>query len=73
MNSLWGSIPDPSSIATPIRILKEQASILSDMTEGTLRGEVILVKNPDPSYDLDYWGSITSDNVPYYLELNALP
>jgi hypothetical protein len=38
--NLWGELPDVSQIRTPYTVLKEQASLLTDMTKGTLVGEV---------------------------------
>jgi hypothetical protein len=40
--NLWGELPKPETIRTPYTILKEQASILSEITNGLLIGEVIL-------------------------------
>ena len=39
--NLWGELPKPETIRTPYTILKEQASILSEITNGLLLGEVI--------------------------------
>jgi hypothetical protein len=39
--NLWGDLPKPETIRTPYTILKEQASILSEITNGLLIGEVI--------------------------------
>jgi hypothetical protein len=39
--NLWGELPNPETIRTPYAILKEQASILSEITKGLLIGEVI--------------------------------
>ncbi|HEY9668988.1 MAG TPA: hypothetical protein V6C91_19415 [Coleofasciculaceae cyanobacterium] len=39
--NLWGELPKPETIRTPYTILKEQASILSEITNGLLIGEVI--------------------------------
>lgn len=39
--NLWGELPNPETIRTPYTILKEQASILSEITNGLLIGEVI--------------------------------
>jgi hypothetical protein len=38
--SLWGELPKFETIRTPYTILKEQASILSEITKGLLIGEV---------------------------------
>lgn len=39
--NLWGELPSLETIRTPYTILKEQASILNEMTKGLLMGEVI--------------------------------
>ncbi|MBD2016549.1 hypothetical protein H6F96_21575 [Microcoleus sp. FACHB-53] len=39
--NLWGELPKPETIRTPYTLLKEQASILSEITNGLLIGEVI--------------------------------
>ena len=38
--NLWGELPKPETIRTPYTILKEQASILSEITNGLLIGEI---------------------------------
>ena len=38
--NLWGQLPIEDEIRTPTHILKEQATILTDMTKGVLQGEV---------------------------------
>lgn len=38
--NLWGELPKPETIRTPYTLLKEQASILSEITNGLLIGEV---------------------------------
>ncbi|MGK7928933.1 MAG: hypothetical protein AB4290_27465 [Spirulina sp.] len=42
--NLWGEIPKPEHLRTPYTILKEQAAILSNLTEGLLIGEVIALE-----------------------------
>lgn len=39
--NLWGELPKPETIRTPYTLLKEQASILSEITNSLLIGEVI--------------------------------
>ncbi|MEM9543420.1 MAG: hypothetical protein AAGA60_28495 [Cyanobacteria bacterium P01_E01_bin.42] len=39
--SLWGEIPTSENLRTPYTILQEQASILSESTQGLLLGEVV--------------------------------
>lgn len=39
--NLWGDLPNTETIRTPYTILKEQASILNEITAGLLIGEVI--------------------------------
>ncbi|AFZ17530.1 hypothetical protein [Allocoleopsis franciscana] len=43
--NLWGELPNPETIRTPYAILKEQASLLSEITNGLLIGEVINSQN----------------------------
>jgi hypothetical protein len=43
--NLWGELPNIETIRTPYTILKEQASILSEITNGLLIGEVINNQN----------------------------
>jgi hypothetical protein len=38
--SLWGQLPPTEGIRTPTQVLKEQATVLTDMTRGVLQGEV---------------------------------
>jgi hypothetical protein len=40
--NLWGELPNAETIRTPYTILKEQASILSEITNGLLIGETIV-------------------------------
>ena len=40
--NLWGELPNAETIRTPYTILKEQASILSEITNGLLIGEVVV-------------------------------
>lgn len=40
--NLWGELPDAADIRSPVTILREQASLLTQMTNGTLQGEVYL-------------------------------
>jgi hypothetical protein len=39
--NLWGELPNPETIRTPYTLLKEQASILTEITNSLLIGEVI--------------------------------
>jgi hypothetical protein len=39
--NLWGDLPNIETLRTPYTLLKEQASILSEITKGLLIGEVI--------------------------------
>jgi len=39
--SLWGNIPELNEIETPMKILREQAEILSERTGGKLEAKVI--------------------------------
>ena len=39
-NNLWGDLPELNTTKTPVQIVKEQASILTQMTKGVLVGEV---------------------------------
>jgi hypothetical protein len=39
--NLWGDLPSIETIRTPYTLLKEQASILTEITKGLLIGEVI--------------------------------
>jgi hypothetical protein len=48
--NLWGELPKNAEVRTPFLILKEQASILTQMTNGLLIGEVIRVQSRDPEF-----------------------
>jgi len=37
-NDLWGVLPDPEKIKTPLQILKAQADILGEKTQNSLKG-----------------------------------
>ncbi len=39
-NNLWGDLPAAESLRTPLHMLKEQASILTKLTNGVLEGHV---------------------------------
>ena len=45
--NLWGELPNAETIRTPYTILKEQASILSKITNGLLIGEVVVNNQKD--------------------------
>ena len=45
--NLWGELPNVETIRTPYTILKEQASILSEITNGLLIGEVVVNNQKD--------------------------
>lgn len=51
---LWGDLPSAETIRTPYTILKEQASILTEKTDGLLIGEVKM------SPQIEYPGIIKS-------------
>ncbi len=38
--NLWGKLPDADAIRPPVAMLREQATLLTQMTSGLLRGEV---------------------------------
>lgn len=40
IKNLWGDLPKPDQLVAPISILRHQAGLLSDMTNGLLIGEV---------------------------------
>jgi hypothetical protein len=48
MNSLWGALPPVPEITTPASILSEQASALSDMTNGVVTGDALRVPSGKP-------------------------
>jgi hypothetical protein len=48
--NLWGELPKIETIRTPYTILKEQASILSEITSGLLIGEVRRVFGKDHEF-----------------------
>ncbi len=82
--NLWGNLPDVGTLRTPLTILKEQASVLGEMTEGLLIGNVKLkrssvddkfVLNLDiiaPALDNYTYSVVTVKQPPefYPLELN---
>jgi hypothetical protein len=47
--NLWGELPVVEKVRTPLAILREQASLLGQMTERLLEGEVI-VTSPSPDH-----------------------
>lgn len=47
VKNLWGEIPVESTIKTPVTILREQATILSDKTSKLLLGEVKQLPFPE--------------------------
>jgi hypothetical protein len=49
--SLWGELPKNVEVRTPFLILKEQASILTQKTNGLLIGDVARISSHDP----DFW------------------
>ena len=51
VKNLWGDLPELSDVRSPATILREQASLLTQMTKGTLQGEVSLLKRKD-KFDL---------------------
>ncbi|MBW4514016.1 MAG: hypothetical protein KME11_02170 [Timaviella obliquedivisa GSE-PSE-MK23-08B] len=82
--SLWGDLSKPDIVRTPFTILKEQAAILSEATDGLLVGDVRRIQNQEkqnielrvvaPSLD-NYRYSILSvihDIKLYPLSLNNL-
>lgn len=44
IENLWGEMPDVDAIRTPIAILKEQASLLKQKTNGLLEGTVQILE-----------------------------
>jgi hypothetical protein len=42
--NLWGQIPGAADIVTPTKLLKEQASELTNLTKGVLEGSVRVVR-----------------------------
>ncbi len=49
IKNLWGDLPVEKNIRTPYIILKEQASILTEATNGILVGNVLKKANDDES------------------------
>src|ERR1022692_2449221 len=45
--SLWGQLPPTEGIRTPTKVLKEQATALTDMTSGVLQGDVTVNPRDD--------------------------
>jgi hypothetical protein len=50
--NLWGELPTAETIRTPYTILKEQGSVLSEITNGLLIGEVVVNNQRDNFFDL---------------------
>jgi hypothetical protein len=50
--NLWGELPNVETIRTPYTILKEQASILSEITHGLLIGEVVVNSQNDKFFTI---------------------
>ena len=50
--NLWGELPNAETIRTPYTILKEQASMLSEITNGLLIGEVAFNNQTDNSLSM---------------------
>ena len=44
IKSIWGEIPEVDPIKTPLSILKEQASLLGEKTNGLLDGQISIKK-----------------------------
>jgi hypothetical protein len=38
--NLWGTLPDPANVRTPLQILRVQSVALTDMTKGVLQGVI---------------------------------
>jgi|WetSurMetagenome_2_1015567.scaffolds.fasta_scaffold534762_1 hypothetical protein len=51
--NLWGNYSDLKPIKTPIAIIKEQASVLREITNGILLGSVQVQKGPNNSIEAD--------------------
>jgi hypothetical protein len=50
--NLWGELPNVETIRTPYTLLKEQASILSEITHGLLIGEVVVNSQNDKFFTI---------------------
>ncbi|HGJ66429.1 TPA: hypothetical protein ENS27_13785 [bacterium] len=64
---LWpDKIAIDEKIITPVTILRQQASLLSDKTQNVLEGEVEDVKNTSEPYDFHYAFYIIAPNLNNY-------
>jgi hypothetical protein len=52
-DDLWGDLPEVQEIVHPRTILKEQAALLAERTQGVLHGEVRLHREKNSVYDAD--------------------
>lgn len=69
IKSLWGDLPTESSVRTPYVILKEQASILTEATNGLLFGHVSrksIQEENYSNYDFHCWLDIEVPSINNY-------
>lgn len=66
LRNLWGEIPQPEEIRTPYTIIREQAALLEEVTDGILQGRVRKVQDEDTksfTYFLDILAPALDDFV----------
>lgn len=63
--NLWGELPKPEQVRTPLQILREQASYLTASTDGVLVGQVS--PNPDSLHHFAYELSIRAAALNNYV------
>lgn len=61
--NLWGTLPSAAEIATPTKILKEQAVLLQNGTKGVLKGTVT-VSQEAGSFEIEL--AIVAPLIDYY-------
>lgn len=53
VENLWGEVPTREAVKLPVTILKQQATVLGDLTNRILEAEIVPVKAPSED-KLDY-------------------
>jgi len=62
--NLWGTLPKPDSVRTPLFLLREQAEILTEATQGVLVGTVTTI--PQVGSNLDHYLKIIAPALNHY-------
>ncbi len=70
--SLWGELPLNESVRTPLIILREQATLLTQMTNGILEGVVTNQRVKQASHVFDPFGPSRTFKASFSIEAAAL-